>query len=243
VRVRELSAADLYATLGVAPDASAEEIARAYRALAKRLHPDAPGAPADAEAEARFREVAGAYETLGDPDRRRSYDLARFGVAVERVRVAAPPAKQRVPEPPPPLLVTWTPRRAIAAIVCGVVVTLLGAAICAGVLAAMRASAAARADDVPVLAQRVLVDGEPSVRFTTRDGEIVVAPEPEQVNPGLRTGDIEIRYDPDDPTDVQVDESTLARDLTWLLVGVKLVVAGPVFAVIGRRRLRATAAR
>lgn len=65
-------ATDYYAVLGVARDASPEEIKKAFRVLARETHPDAnPGDPA---AEARFRQVAEAYEVLSDVDRRRRYD-------------------------------------------------------------------------------------------------------------------------------------------------------------------------
>ncbi|MFQ5556670.1 MAG: molecular chaperone DnaJ [Acidimicrobiales bacterium] len=67
--------ADHYETLGVAADATDEEIKRAYRKLARRYHPDAN--PDDPEAEARFKEIAAAYEVLSDPERRSRYD--RFG--------------------------------------------------------------------------------------------------------------------------------------------------------------------
>ena len=67
--------ADLYATLGVAPTASTEEIKRAYRKLARQFHPDRN--PGDADAEARFKDVQAAYDTLSDPKRRAEYDAAR----------------------------------------------------------------------------------------------------------------------------------------------------------------------
>jgi molecular chaperone DnaJ len=67
---------DYYEILGVARDASDADVKKAFRALARELHPDVNDAP---EAEQRFREVAEAYEVLSDPERRRTYD--RFGRA------------------------------------------------------------------------------------------------------------------------------------------------------------------
>lgn len=63
---------DYYDVLGVAQDAGAAEIKRAYRQLAKRYHPDISGGD---RAHA-FLEVARAYEVLSDPERRRTYDAA-----------------------------------------------------------------------------------------------------------------------------------------------------------------------
>lgn len=63
---------DLYIVLGVEQGASESEIKRAYRRLARRYHPDIN--PGDRTAEARFRQILEAYETLIDPARRSRYD-------------------------------------------------------------------------------------------------------------------------------------------------------------------------
>ena len=67
---------DFYFVLGVDRGAAAGDIKRAYKRLARRLHPDIN--PGDREAAARFRQVLDAYETLMDPDRRRRYDAGQL---------------------------------------------------------------------------------------------------------------------------------------------------------------------
>ena len=72
---REWFEKDYYKTLGVAENASAKEITKAYRKLARELHPDAN--PGDTAAEERFKEVSAAYDVIGDEDKRKSYDEVR----------------------------------------------------------------------------------------------------------------------------------------------------------------------
>lgn len=72
---------DLYIVLGVEREAPAGDIKKAYRRLARRLHPDIN--PGDREAEKRFRQVLDAYETLIDPDRRRRYDAGQLNGITE----------------------------------------------------------------------------------------------------------------------------------------------------------------
>ncbi len=62
---------DYYKTLGLARNAGQDEIKRAYRKLARRYHPDINK---EADAEAKFKEIAEAYEVLSDPEKRAVYD-------------------------------------------------------------------------------------------------------------------------------------------------------------------------
>lgn len=66
---------DYYKVLGVDKTASASEITKAYRKLARENHPDAK--PGDAAAEERFKEVSAAYDVVGDETKRKSYDQVR----------------------------------------------------------------------------------------------------------------------------------------------------------------------
>ncbi|GAB4176742.1 MAG: DnaJ C-terminal domain-containing protein [Wenzhouxiangellaceae bacterium] len=67
---------DYYAVMGVKPDASQDEIKRAYRRLARKYHPDVSK---EADAEERFKEIGEAYEVLKDPEKRAQYDQLRSG--------------------------------------------------------------------------------------------------------------------------------------------------------------------
>ncbi|PRI07722.1 DnaJ domain-containing protein, partial [Mycobacterium tuberculosis] len=65
-------ARDYYGLLGVSKNASDADIKRAYRKLARELHPDVNP---DEAAQAKFKEISVAYEVLSDPDKRRIVDL------------------------------------------------------------------------------------------------------------------------------------------------------------------------
>src|SRR3954470_8586389 len=78
---------DYYEVLGVARDASADAIKKAYRGLARKHHPDVN--PGDKKAEAKFKEAQQAYDILSDPEKRSLYD--RFGKAAFEGMAAAGP--------------------------------------------------------------------------------------------------------------------------------------------------------
>ena len=78
-----------YRVLGVARDASADEIKKIYRRLARETHPDLN--PGNTKAEARFKNISAAYEVLSDPERRRHFD--EFGEASLQAGFAADRAR------------------------------------------------------------------------------------------------------------------------------------------------------
>ena len=68
---------DPYEVLGVAKGASEAEIKKAFRTLAKKHHPDKHAG--DASAQKRFQEISGAYDILGDKDKRAQFDAGAIG--------------------------------------------------------------------------------------------------------------------------------------------------------------------
>src|SRR5271167_665391 len=83
---------DLYEILGVAKTASADDIRKAYRKLAKKLHPDLN--PGDKRAEEQFKEVAAANDLLSDPDKRRRFDAGEIDASGAE---KAPPSARGAP--------------------------------------------------------------------------------------------------------------------------------------------------
>ena len=86
VRSSTMASKDYYKTLGVARDASQDDIQRTYRKLARKYHPDVNKDPG---AESKFKEISEAYEVLKDPEKRSKYD--RFGSAWKQAQQTGSP--------------------------------------------------------------------------------------------------------------------------------------------------------
>jgi hypothetical protein len=126
--------------------------------------------------------------------------------------------------------------------VSGVVVAALGLLMAGYTWHLHTRDANERAAYVPIVAQRIPGD---RVIFLTEDEQQVIAPEPMQHGEALGNDQyMKIRYDPADPQNVVVDQGTFGRDITLGVVALKLLIAGPAFAILGYRRMRrATAVR
>ena len=238
-RVRDWATVDYYAMLGVAPSADADEVTRAFRALAKQSHPDA--VPDEAAAE-RFGDIAAAYAVLGDRRTRSEYDRVRAETQRPSARaapLAAPvPTAKRVAKP-------WSKRKAWTAVLAGALVTLLGIGAVVLTWSLHQHDAHLRARFIPVTATRFDVNGTSIVSFTTRTGRRIRTEEPQQHgDPAALGPTVGIRYDPADPEHVITGGNSAGRDITFSIVALKLLIGGPVFMAFGYRRLRrATSAR
>ncbi len=227
---------DYYDVLGVGRDATQDEIAARFRALARTLHPDAR--PTDAAAGERFKRVTAAYRVLGDAESRRRYDAT--GIALPRS--AAPSSTPaRAPAAAPRGLARITRKGARWMVMGGIGCFLLGIVASVLVVALQRHDAALRADGVKATATVVEVGGgDRRLVFTTADGDTIRAKEPLKSGTGRPPvgSQVEILYDRDDPTTVINNESQLARDITLWIVAVKLLVGGVIFVMVGALRLR-----
>jgi curved DNA-binding protein CbpA len=233
-RVRDWATVDYYALLGVEPSATVDDVARAFRTLAKQLHPDAR--LDDPHASERFKDLAAAYTVLSDRATRRDYDRVRAEVRLpareSSVAPAPLPASQAAVRKP------WSRRRAWTVIITGVLLTILGVVATGITWHVHDRDAQKRALYVPVTATRAEVDGRRVVLFETPDGRRIQAPEPQHYGDPAQIGQtVRIRYDPKNPLRVIPDATTFGRDITLAIVALKLLIGGPIFIVYGTRRL------
>jgi hypothetical protein len=223
--------ADLYAVLGVDASAGGDEIARAFRARAKLLHPDTSDDP---EAARKFNELVDAYGVLSNHRTRREYDqrLPETGLTIGEHRNPAAPTAGATGSK------RWSRRRAWTSLLAGALVAVLGVGAAVLTWQLHEHDAQRHARFRPVTALRV---GDGDVTFTTPDGRVFRTREPEQHGEGTGLGPtVGIRYDPANPTNVIVDANTIGRDITLAIVALKLMIGGVVFVVLGARRLRAS---
>jgi hypothetical protein len=217
---------DLYRDLGVPRDATSEQLNAAFRARAKVLHPDAQGG--DTLATEEFKRVSLAYSVLRDPVQRARYDS---GVMVLPAAAPAPGAARPRPR--------FTRRGARWTLGAGIVLVVLGVLAAVWVVSLQQADADLLAGGIPARAVVVLVDGERRFEFTTGAGDVVRGAE--SIKSGVDQPDVgtavDVRYDRDDPTNVVLETSHTARNVTLWIVAVKLVAGGLVLGVLAWRRL------
>jgi hypothetical protein len=232
---------DLYGELGVERSATREEIAAAFRARARELHPDAH--PPGAADEERFKRVTRAYGVLSDPVQRARYDAGVPSVprppTGQPAPVSSPAAAQAKPATKSGA-VRFSRRAARWTVPISIVLMLLGVAAGVWVVTLQRDDAALRARGVAATATVVDVNGERRLEFTTRDGRTIRAVERAksgEQQPGLGA-QVAIHYDRDDPSTIVTDAAHTGRDVTLWIVAAKLVIGGGVLLVFALRRLR-----
>jgi hypothetical protein len=231
----------LYEELGVAHDATREEIAAAYRARAKELHPDTQ--PAEMDAAERFTRVGVAYRVLSDPAERARYDESMRAAPQPLPSATPPPSPAAAPPvaaPAPPKRPRLSRKGARWCVVGGPALIVLGLVASAFVFSLQQHDADLRAHGIATTAVVVPVNGERRLEFETRDGTVVRAVESVksgEEQPALGTR-VHIHYDRNDPTAIVTDESHTGRNITLWIVTVKLIVGGAVLLGFGVRRLR-----
>ena len=229
---------DLYEELGVTRDATRDQIAAAYRARAKELHPDTR--PVDVDAVERFARVGFAYRVLSDPTARARYDESKRQppVVVDAAPRDTAPAP-KTPPVPPKKAPRLTRRGARWCAWGGAVLVVLGIVAGAFVFSLQRHDADLRAHGIATTAVVVPVNGERRLEFQTADGRVVRAQESVKTGeeqPAIGTR-VRIHYDRNDPTSIVADESHTGRDVTLWIVSVKFVLGGAVLVWFGLRRL------
>ena len=212
---------------------------RVFRALAKQLHPDRIGSR-NTDQQQRFKQITAAYEVLSNPRMRHDYDSVRARNAAPEVR-PQPEPMGRVPRPPAPPLIRWTPFKARVAMVLGVLCFVAGVAMSVFMVGVHQREDNDRRGRVAVTAiTEDDAQGQLVITFNTKDGHTVTVPPPNRINPGvLDPGEtMAIRYLRSNPTNVISNESHFARDFTLWFVAVKLLFGAPFIFYVGWRRLR-----
>jgi hypothetical protein len=172
---------DLYAELGVAPDASAADISAAFRVLARALHPDTNPDPAAVE---RFKVLSAAYRVLGDAGERARYDRQRRARAAPGLPVppsadataTAPATAPATPVPagratPVPSLFGWqmTRKRAGWILGAGIACVVLACAVTAWVVTdPASGSDSGRTITLAIVAVKLLVGGAVAIVLGSR---------------------------------------------------------------------------
>jgi hypothetical protein len=156
---------DLYAELGVPPDAPPEAIAVAFRARARALHPDANPDHAAGE---QFKRLSAAYRVLSDPTERARYDAARVGISDVRPTSARHGRDQ--PARPAGRAPFLTPERAPWVLVAGIVLLALAVAVGAWVVAAPShgPDATGRTVTLWIVVAKLVVGGIVAIVFAAR---------------------------------------------------------------------------
>ena len=231
---------DYYATLGVGVTATDEEIGRAFRALAKTLHPDRFGD--DSEEAEQFKLVTRAYEVLSDPEQRRDYDrVDRTEMSLNGVRRRPQNPMGSIPVPPAPPMIRWTPRKAIAAVIVGMFCTVAGFFM-VGFMIHLHVVESHESDG-RALVKATVADSPSGVQVLLvpdQDGRTISVPLPAFENKGVvRSGStISVWQRVGAPNDVIGDESHFGRDFTLWFVAVKFLFGGPIVTALGVRRRR-----